>query len=105
MRRFSSDRSPKDLRVERAKAQEIVSVNCHCGGGYADVSSRLTCKETKKHTTRSTGYQGNVNLFVVVYGIFGLSGTSGLVSNPSNREIDSSSGVSVYQDIFFSQKN
>jgi hypothetical protein len=32
----------------------------------------------------------------------GLSVMSGLASNPANREIASSSGVSEYQDIFFS---
>jgi hypothetical protein len=31
----------------------------------------------------------------------GLSGTSGLASNPTNREIDSSSGASDHQDFFF----
>jgi hypothetical protein len=31
----------------------------------------------------------------------GLSGTSGLASNPANREIASSSGASEHQDIFF----
>ena len=31
-----------------------------------------------------------------------LSGTSGLASNPANREIASSSGASEHQDIFFS---
>jgi hypothetical protein len=30
-----------------------------------------------------------------------LSGTSGLASNPANREIASSSGASEHQDIFF----
>jgi hypothetical protein len=30
-----------------------------------------------------------------------LSGTSGLGSNPANREITSSSGASEYQDILF----
>jgi hypothetical protein len=30
-----------------------------------------------------------------------LSGTSGLANNPANREIASSSGASVHQDILF----
>ncbi len=40
------------------------------------------------------------NIIVVTYW---LSGTSGLASNPANREIASSSGASEHQDIFFSR--
>jgi hypothetical protein len=41
------------------------------------------------------------DLSVQASNILGLSGTSGLASNPANREIASSFGASEYQDIFF----